>query len=231
MSSDSQGSNPPGASAKSSPSRRSFLAKAAFPAAIVSALGVASHAAPAGKPKTKPKLPEGIPGINAAAFHEIQNDENAHVMFLMNALGAAARPKPIFQNLTMPDVVTFAKMSLILENTGVGAYLGAAPIINSKTYLAAAGSILTIEARHAGFLGILTGTGEDLFAHSFDQPASLAVILGNAGPFVASLNGGPPLLVSTTPSDANDIAILNFALALEYLEAEFYNINVPLFFG
>jgi hypothetical protein len=46
-------------------------------------------------------------------------------------------------------------------------------------------------------------------------------------PFIASLNGGP----DPTKPLRNDTDILNFALLLEYLEASFYNANVPKFYG
>ncbi|GAC1470705.1 MAG: hypothetical protein NVSMB9_16080 [Isosphaeraceae bacterium] len=130
----------------------------------------------------------------------------------------------------MPDVQTFAQTSFALENTGVVAYLGAVPLVFDKKNLAAAGSIATIEARHAGYLGTLLDYTMDLFGQSFDTPGTIQIVKTNAGPFIKDLNGGPPLTFDTTPSAANDIAILNFALALEYLEAIFYDINVPRFF-
>ena len=169
-----------------------------------------------------------LTGIGAAGqqFIEIQNDENAHVQFLVQALGSSARPKPSFQGLTAPDIQTFAKDSMTFENLGVGAYLMAAPAISSKDYLKAAGSILTIEARHAGFLDVLLGAPISANG-AFDKPVSQADIVSAVSPFVASLNGGP----DPSGTLSNDTDILNFALLLEYLEATFYNLNVPKFFG
>ena len=169
-------------------------------------------------------------------FQDIQRHENDHVRFLVDALGAAARPKPTFQGLVQSNFRAFFKVSQDLENTGVGAYLGAAPAIFSPQILAAAGSIALIEGRHAGWLNTLVNARltENVFGEeqSFERALTPAEVRALAGPFFASLNGGPPVDYDPDPmnaSPANDIAILNFALALEYLEAEFYNLNVPLF--
>jgi hypothetical protein len=159
------------------------------------------------------------------AFHEIMTNENAHVTFLKTALGTAARPKPTLRNLRQSNVANFIKLAQVFENIGVGAYLLAAPSIRSKAHLAAAGSILTIEARHAGYLDALVGRPLSPNG-AFDKPIAQAQIVSDVMPFIQSLNGGP----NPANTLANDVDILNFALLLEYLEASFYDTNVPLFF-
>ncbi len=166
-------------------------------------------------------------GLSAAdAFEEIKRDEDAHVSFLKKALGSAARPKPSFKGLEQDDVDHFIQLSRIFENVGVGAYLLAAPAISSKAILGAAASILTIEARHASYLNALLGIRLSTNG-AFDKPIPQATIVADVAPFIKSLNGGPdpslPLM--------NDVDILNFALLLEFLEATYYDINVPKFFG
>ncbi len=210
--------------------RRSFVKTGAT--MVVAATGLlATGATATAGPGTVPNM---FPGFNKRAFKAIQDDENSHVAFLVGALGAAARPKPNFKNIAQPDVRAFVTTSNALENTGCGAYTGAAPIIFNRSFLGAAASIALIEARHAGYLNVLINNLSTINVFGVEEDFEMALtaqqVINLAGPFIADLNGGPPLAFSTTPSRANDIAILNFALALEYLEAEYYNVNVPKFF-
>ena len=212
--------------------RRSFLGRGVAAAAAAMA-AMSGTRARASNPNYLPSL---YANENVMEFKAIQTHENAHVQYLITAItnaGGTPRPEPSFVNLTQPNLVTFAQVSQALENTGVGAYLGAAPYISNSAYVGAAGSILAIEAHHAGYLNVLLDQimtyNVNKETPSFEAALTADEVVDLAGPFVTSLNGGPPLTYSTTPSAANDIAILNFALALEYLEASFYNINVPIF--
>ena len=83
----------------------------------------------------------------------VARHEAAHVAFLKGALGSAAVKKPMFD---FKDTTTnrgkFIATAQVLEDTGVAAYLGQVGNIKSKKILGAAGSILPVEARHAGWI-------------------------------------------------------------------------------
>lgn len=215
-------------------SRRSFLPRLIGSAAVPMLCLSATLSAKA-EPRAAKAEPRGYgtqpvskrdKGVRAV-LRSIQKHENDHVDFLEMALGDLARPKPTFQGLNAGSYGQFIELTMAFENTGVGAYLGAAPVINNPDYLAAAGSIMTVEARHAGWVNVYLNDPITLNDASFEVPLTPEQVLAAVSPYVADLNGGPDLTYSDTPSDENDIDILNFALALEYLEAEFYNINVP----
>jgi len=162
------------------------------------------------------------------AFKEIMDNEATHVSFFEAALkkaGAPVRPKPTFKGLAQSNQSDFIRMSGILENTGVAAFLMAMRAISDKNYVAAAESIATVEARHAGFVNALLAKPLSE-SGAFDKPISHAELIKAVSPFIESLNGGPD------PADAldNDTVILNLALLLEHLEAEFYRVNVPNLF-
>jgi Ferritin-like domain len=219
-------------SGKAAASRRTFLrrsiigASVAVPAGLVAAYG-ATHFGTATAHANGSDDGGFSQEALRSAFYEIRRDENDHVAYLQQALryaGVTPRPKPSFQALEQSHHQDFFNLSKVFENVGVGAYLMAAPAISSKAYLAAAGSILTIEARHAGFLDFLVGAPLSPNG-AFDKPISQAQIVQDVSPFIVSLNGGSDPSAALT----NDADILNFALLLEFLEAEFYNINVPKF--
>ncbi len=78
----------------------------------------------------------------------------------------------------------FLKMAQTFEETGLSAYNGAAPRIESPEVLAAAGSIAHIEARHAA--AIRTARGLEPAPRAFDESLQMEQVLEAVEPFVRS---------------------------------------------
>jgi hypothetical protein len=83
----------------------------------------------------------------------VAGHEAAHVAALKGALGmhAVKKPKFDFQGTTA-NQAKFQATSEVLEYTGVSAYLGQVGNIKAGKVLAAAGSILPVEAWHAAWI-------------------------------------------------------------------------------
>jgi ferritin-like protein len=83
--------------------------------------------------------------------------ERQHVAFLRKALGAAARkpPKLDFGNATR-DAKRFVAAAVALEDNNVAAYNGQATNL-SPSVLAAAATIVSVEARHAAWIRDIAG--------------------------------------------------------------------------
>jgi hypothetical protein len=128
---------------------------------------------------------DGLTG-EAKALASLFGDEEAeHVAALTKAITAAGGTpvkKPTF-SFPVTDQASFLKLAYTLENTGVGAYNGAGPSLTNRAYLAAAGSIVQIEARHATAIAGLTGSAITPNG-AFDKPLSRAAVLKAAGPLI-----------------------------------------------
>jgi len=106
-------------------------------------------------------------------------DERDHVAYLKKALGSKAVKSPKFDFKGIPtNEKMFAATAQVLENTGVHAYLGQAGNIKSGAILGAAASIMTVEARHAGAIGLINNAAGGISpSGSFDSPLSAAAVL------------------------------------------------------
>ena len=110
----------------------------------------------------------------------IAKHEARHVASIKGLLKSAAVKSPSFQyGKATTDEATFAATSQVLENTGVGAYFGQGFNIKSPTILKFAISVLTVEARHAGAIGIINdSSGSSVSPHgAFDIPATASKVL------------------------------------------------------
>ncbi|MFD1873553.1 ferritin-like domain-containing protein [Hymenobacter bucti] len=111
----------------------------------------------------------GLSAANRSALDLIATDEANHVTFLRAVLGSAAIAAPattgVFDftgggRFNPTDPTTYLALAQSLEDTGVRAYKGAAPLIMAnKTVLTAALNIHSVEARHASQLRAMRRAG------------------------------------------------------------------------
>ena len=112
-------------------------------------------------------------------------EEQEHVMALTAAikqLGGTPVAKPTFV-FPASDEKSFLALASVLENTGVGAYNGAGPMLKSKQVLASAGSIVQIEARHAAAINLLIGKSPTP-NQGFDVPIEKEKVLTAVKPLI-----------------------------------------------
>ncbi|HEY0632217.1 MAG TPA: ferritin-like domain-containing protein [Thermoleophilaceae bacterium] len=110
--------------------------------------------------------------------------EDQHVQTLtqlITQLGAkpAAAPKTKFG---LSDQASFLKLAVTLEDTGVAAYNGAAPLLKTVDVLSALGSIVNVEARHSAALRTLAG--QDPAPQAFDKPMNAPQVAAAIGKFI-----------------------------------------------
>ncbi len=120
----------------------------------------------------------------ATLFGEHEQDHVKALTETIKQLGGTPVPKPTFA-FPGSSQSAFLSLASVLENTGVGAYNGAAPSLQSKKVLAAAGSIVQIEARHAAAINLLINESPTP-NEGFDVPYTKTQVLAKADPFIKS---------------------------------------------
>ena len=134
---------------------------------------------------------------------QIRDHEIAHRDFLKKALGRNAIPglEVDFSAVDFSSRASVLGTADVFENLGVAAYNGAGQLITNPDYLVAAGSIVSIEARHAAAIADLlkpfsaeaVGRG-NVDGKGLDGALLPSKVLKAAGPFIAT-----PVTAATLP--------------------------------
>jgi hypothetical protein len=133
----------------------------------------------------------GIDNLGGVAINdrlaEIGAHEQAHVDTLTAVITELGGDPALEQGYDFTDAYAsdsaFLETAQALENVGVGAYNGAGPLIADPALLTAAGSIVSVEARHAAYLNLVNEASP--FPSAVDEPLTPEEVLEAAGPFFA----------------------------------------------
>jgi len=119
----------------------------------------------------------------ATPFGEHEAEHVAALTKTIGDLGGTPVESPTFE-FPFTDEASFLELAQTLEDTGVSAYNGAAPLIESKEVLGAAGSIVQIEARHAAAIRLFR---EEMPAPgAFDEALEMQAVLDAVKPFIVA---------------------------------------------
>jgi hypothetical protein len=122
----------------------------------------------------------GYSGAVGTFAQTVASHEATHVAALKGVLGSKAVKSPNFDfKGTTRKWKTFLRTSKVLEDTGVAAYQGQAPLIHQNAVLGPAGAILAVEARHAAWVRDLLYAGKSVkpAPEAFSTPMSMSQVL------------------------------------------------------
>ena len=129
---------------------------------------------------------KGLSGYERKLTEELRDNEAAHVEALtatVKELGGKPVAKPGFDfGGAFASRASYLQTANVLEDTGVSAYNGAAPMIESLDVLAAAGGIVQVEARHAALIRLVRG--KPPAPRGFDKSSEMEEILAAVKPFI-----------------------------------------------
>lgn len=138
------------------------------------------------------------PGMSAyerTLLNDIRAHEVAHREFFKKALGANRIPDLAvnFSAVNFGDRMSVLKTAMTFEDLGVSAYNGGGAAIQNPKYLAAAGSIVSVEARHAATIRDMLRpfteafAGDDVITRGgVDVASPPSTVLRAAAPFITT---------------------------------------------
>ena len=138
---------------------------------------------------------QGMNSYERSVLRDIRDHEIAHRAFFANALGRNRIPNltPNFSAVDFASRQSVLTTASTFEDLGVSAYNGGGQAIRNPAYLAAAGSIVSVEARHAAILRDLINPLSSSFAgfdvvdfSGFDVARAPSQVLISAAPFIAT---------------------------------------------
>ncbi len=117
---------------------------------------------------------------------ELALNEGAHVSALMTVIGTLGGQPTREPEVEFGDAfssqTSYLKLAQTFEDTGVSAYNGAGPMLESKEALAAAGTIVQVEGRHAALIRMMRG--QEPAPKAFDDALSIPQVRTRVAPFL-----------------------------------------------